>query len=135
MMMFPYVEPVQGSATPRYRLRTGMRYWSGQEWTHDKEKAALYASQSQAGRDLYDILLREHAQDPCCQSFVVPILVQTRSQQPLKPQDVMFFLEQAMSFTMNFRQRGVGPDQTSVVLPTIEWSQLRETEPCAADST
>ena len=85
---------------------------------------ALYARHNDAASDLVNIL-KSHFDGVSPVKYVVPLIVEVYSDDPVSSVEVVDFLSDHSRLYLNTTIHGHGP-RKSLVVPTIHWDQIEE---------
>ena len=96
-------------------------YWNGTKFVEGKKNAMLYDTPEKATAEYHKILIREYSGKATKKvTFVLPIAIEVYGDPNLAPEEVLDYLENAMSMQVDADTYGNGP-HGNLVLPRIVW--------------
>lgn len=110
----------------RYRITDQwLNYWSGEDWTQDKDEALIFESANAGCLEMQRLLLGEHEHLPL-RRFRVPFHIDLYCEQPIDLQTLSEWLLKTTKIIIDSPSFGNGPVEGSLGLTYIKWDQLRE---------
>jgi hypothetical protein len=114
------------SYSPRYYIQNHEgAYWTGSTWSTDHRKAYLFHRVGEVGESLYELMLSQISGP--VSSFVVPLVVQAKSETPFDLDKLKLWLNRAVHVAIN-AELGTGPVPNSMVMIRLDWDNLKEGE-------
>lgn len=116
------------AAVPRWMIGDQFcRYWTGEEWHVDEDKAELFADVNVAATKLQDLMIGEYSQLPV-RTFTAPLKVVVWSGKKYSRDDLMMWLGKVARLLVdNSQDNGLGPIPGSYGYMEIQWGGLKET--------
>lgn len=112
-----YVATNDSKSFPRFMLtREGspILYWTGSDWSEQKEQAALYADPDECLKDMQAFRVQDYG--PCIkQAYEVPFTVEVYSHQAIDLDDLKSWLNKSLGFYVDSKTFGDGPKDSLVV--------------------
>lgn len=129
MATIPFLATRGSPAFPRFVISepSGL-YWSGILWTPHQREALLFCDGEEATAECDDIRRQEHGAKTEQVDYVVPVVIEAMSEQPLNPEELVVWIQQALVFQMDYGNHGNGPTPDSCVLLTIHWDRIKRKE-------
>lgn len=114
---------------PRYLISDDQgRYWSGVFWVDTETDAQLFFDLGSVGRTIRDIYLTHWRGTPCNQ-YIVPCIIEMFGEQNIDMAELKLWLAKAATVLIDHKQFGKGPIEDSLVLPRINWNEMRRNLP------
>lgn len=96
-------------------------YWSGSGWAKNHKDAHLWADVDDVAHKMHEIML---ALPGSLQRFVVPIVVEVKSLEPVTAEALRKWLDQAVQVALD-ASHGTGPGESMVMLQ-LDWNATEE---------
>ena len=112
---------------PRFCLEDGQsKYWNDdkQTWVYDRRERTLWAHEDKIMRKQGELMLTEVS--GTLQTFVVPLNIKVKSEQPVDIKDLQRWLDEAVQFGIDGNQHGTGPNDSMTMLEVC-WDEIKET--------
>jgi len=100
------------------------RLWTGGEFQPGPQRPTLYADDFEVCSTVHRIL-KGYFPDVEPFSYVVPMVIEVYSHEPLPMSEVAQYLSRTARLQMNLPQNGNGPGN-SLVLPRIDWHRMEQ---------
>ena len=100
---------------------TDWNYWTGETWTKDYKQAALYADADEIAAKMHELML---ALPGTLQRFVVPVVVEVKSQEPVSAEALREWMNRAIEVSID-AAHGTGPGESMVMLQ-LDWNVAKE---------
>lgn len=124
------IQPVGNPKFPRHVIldHAHNEFWTGKAWNADINKALLYGSDvTLLSNDCAQLQRQETVNKTHSLVITVPITIEVFSDQPIDPNFLAAWLQSCMRLDID-RMSGLGPTPDSVVLPCLQWDQLKKDE-------
>jgi len=112
-----YVDTNESTTFPRFMLtreNDPALYWTGTDWSEQKEQAALYADPDEVLKDMQTFRVKDFG--PCMkQTYEVPFTVEVHSHQAVNIDDLKLWLNKSLGFYVDTQTFGNGPNGSLVV--------------------
>ena len=107
-----------------------LRYWTGDGWDLNRNKAELYANSDIAGATTQWILLLDFKNKPV-RHFVAPVYIDLYADQEanITAEQLSQWISKVGKFLMDSEKHGNGPMQGALGLCRIELAELKEIQP------
>lgn len=105
------------------------RFWTGSEFQSGPQRPTLYADDFEVCSTVHRIL-KGYFPDVEPVRYVVPMVVEVFSHEPVHVSDIAQYLSGAARLQMDLPKHGNGPG-SSLVLPRIDWHRIEREAPNA----
>jgi hypothetical protein len=99
--------------------------WSGTLWTPYEREGLLFADSDEAATESQNLLREQHIDRPHHAEYLVPILIEVLSDEPMSKEAVVSWLRKALRFEINYAEHGTGPTDGSCVLLGLQWWKIK----------
>jgi hypothetical protein len=124
--IFLSVHQVTSSEYPRFRISDQyLRYWTGEDWSHDESKGLMYANSNEACTEVQRLLMLEYMQLPH-KKYRASVYVDLWCDHEVPEKAIKRWLHCVSKLLVDAPAHGNGPVEGSLGLVTILWSELGE---------
>jgi hypothetical protein len=101
------------------------RFWTGDGWTTDDDRAKVYEAILDAHNDWQAIMLADYPGKKV-RVFVATVRIEVHGDEDFSLEELQSYLENSTRFSQDTDRCGTGPVEGSLVLQRIDYATLKE---------